>query len=182
MQAPNVSQLTSPSIPMGIKIGAIVVILCILGLNVFTFLAYGTDLISSIIKRGLPATIQGLRDTIVNAADGLITATNKTSSTLMAATKKLPPSVSSSIPKKTKKDTDTNTEKNEKYDGTEPIIKKKEEPDQIAKNMGTKPSKNKSMKKALKWQFQIIIIQVQYKPPKEQDIVILERIVDIEVV
>ena len=141
MQAPNVSQLTSPSIPMGIKIGAIIVILCILGLNVFTFLAYGTDLISSIIKRGLPATIQGLRDTIVNAADGLIIATNKTSSTLMSATKKLPPSVSSSIPKKTKKDTDTNTEKNEKYDETEPIIKKKEEPDQIAKNMEQKPSK-----------------------------------------
>ena len=70
---------------MGIKIGGIIIVLAILGLNVFTFLAYGTDLISSIIKRGFPATIQGLRDTIVNAADGLITATNKTSSTLMAA-------------------------------------------------------------------------------------------------
>lgn len=141
MQAPNISQLASPSVPMGIKIGAIVVVLAILGLNVFTFLAYGTDLISSIIKRGLPSTIQGLRDTIVNAADGLVAATNKTSSTLMAATKKLPPAVSSSIPKKTKKDTDTNTEKNEKYDETEPIIKKEEEPDQIEKNMEQKPSK-----------------------------------------
>lgn len=141
MQAPNISQLASPSIPMGIKIGAIIVVLAILGLNVFTFLAYGTDLISSIIKRGLPSTIQGLRDTIVNAADGLVAATNKTSSTLMAATKKLPPAVSSSLPKKTKKDTDTNTEKNEKYDESEPIIKKQEEPDQIAKNMEQKPSK-----------------------------------------
>ena len=134
---PNMPNMPNISIPIvaapftfitGLKLVAIIVLIAFLGLNIFTFLSYGTDLITQSIKIGLGPVIQGLMNTIQNAAMGASKATQKLGTVALSKVNNKTDDDSNFTKKKSKND---KKQDEEIYDENKDIIPKKAKTDNI---------------------------------------------------
>lgn len=134
---PNMPNMPNISIPIvaapftfitGLKLVAIIVLIAFLGLNIFTFLSYGTDLITQSIKIGLGPVIQGLMNTIQNAAMGASKATQKLGTVALSKVNNKTDDDSNFTKKKSKNE---KKQDEEIYDENKDIIPKKAKTDNI---------------------------------------------------
>lgn len=143
-EMPEMPEITMPLVSTsftfmtGLKLLGIIIIIAFLGLNIFTFLSYGTDFITQTIKDGLPSIIQGLMNTIQNAAMGASKATQKIGDTVLSSVENKKPTSSNITKKKTKNIT---KQEDETYDENKDIMPKQAKNDNVDLSLVEKETK-----------------------------------------
>ena len=141
---PEMPEITMPLVATsftfmtGLKLLGIIIIIAFLGLNIFTFLSYGTDFITQTIKDGLPSIIQALMNPNQNAATGASKATQKIGDTVLSGVENKKPTSSNITKKKTKNIT---KQEDETYDENKDIMPKQAKNDNVDLSLVEKETK-----------------------------------------